>query len=59
MQLLEMDKQDEKRPEFRFASKKKYEAALAKLLRDDLGDSPEYESLMEEYLLFCDTELNG
>lgn len=39
-----------------FSSKKEYERQLAKLVSDDMGDSDEYERLMEEYLRFCATE---
>jgi hypothetical protein len=57
MQALEMEDQDQKTPEFRFSTRKKYEEALVRLAQD--GDDETYEALAEEYVRFCDAEMNG
>ena len=57
MQALEMEDQDEKRPEFRYSTRKKYEAELVRLAQS--GDDEAYESLAEEFIRFCDQETNG
>jgi hypothetical protein len=57
MQALEMEDQEEKVPDFKFSTRKQYEAALVSLAQS--GDDEAYEALAEEYVRFCDTELNG
>lgn len=52
-----MEDQEEKAPEFRFSTRKQYEKELVRLAQD--GDDEAYESLAEEYVRFCDTEMNG
>lgn len=52
-----MEDQDQKTPEFRFSTRKKYEEALVRLAQD--GDDETYEALAEEYVRFCDAEMNG
>lgn len=57
MQTLEMEDQEEKTPPFKYQTRKQYERELVRLAQD--GDDEAYESLAEEYVRFCDSEMNG
>lgn len=49
---MTLEEHAEKHP-WTYSAKVDYERALANLVSQELGDTEEYEQLMEEYLRFC------
>jgi hypothetical protein len=52
---MTIEEHEEKHP-WSFSDKKDYERELANLVAQEMGDSEDYERLMEEYLRFCTVE---